>query len=298
MRIVLKWIGIAALILVAGIIVLNVGVYFASNARINKTYAIEPDTVAIKSDEETITHGEHIAVIFGCTDCHGKNLAGAAMIEDPAIAQINAPNITAGAGGVSHYSETDFIRAIRHGVDAEGKPLFIMPSNEYFYLGDEDLGALIAYLQSVEPVDNELPEKSVGQVGRILFTAGMLPPFAAEVIDHTAVRPDAPTPGVTAAYGRYLAVGCTGCHGENYAGGSIPGSPPDAPPAANLTPSGELAEWTTAEFIQTMRTGTTPDGHQLNATDMPWPSIGQMTDDELTAVFLYLQSLEEIVVSE
>lgn len=298
MRTVLKWVGIVVVGLLIVIIVLNVGVYFASNGRINKTYAIEPESITINDDADAIAHGEHIAVIFGCTDCHGENLAGAPLIEDPAIGQIYSPNITAGSGGVPNYSEDDYIRAIRHGVDAEGKSLFIMPSNEYFYLSDADLGALIVYLQSVEPVDNELPEKSLGPLGRVLFTVGALPPPAAEVIDHTAVRPDSPTPGVTEAYGRYLSVGCTGCHGANLAGGAVPGSAPDAPPSANLTPSGPLAEWTTDEFVQTMRSGTTPDGRQLNAADMPWPSIGQMTDDELTAVFLYLQSLEEVVASE
>ena len=297
MRTVFKWVGVVIIVLIVTIFLLNVGVYFASNARINKTYTIEPEAVAINSDAETIAHGEHVAIIFGCTDCHGENLAGAPLIEDPAIGQINSPNITAGEGGIPDYSAEDYVRAIRHGVGAAGKPLLIMPSNEYFYLSDEDLGALIAYLQSVDSVDNELAEKRLAPLGRILFTVGALPPFAAEVIDHTAVRPDSPPPGVTEEYGQYLAVGCTGCHGLDFAGGAVPGSPPDAPPAPNLTSNGPLAEWSAAAFIATMRTGITPDGRQLDPADMPWPSVGQMTDDELTAVFLYLQSLDSAVAT-
>ena len=297
MRKVLKWVGILVVAFLVGIVLINIGVYFASNARINETYVIEPETVPVNTNEKTIADGEHVAIIFGCTDCHGADLAGLPLIEDPAVAQIYSPNITAGVGGIENYSTADYVRAIRHGVDAEGKPLFIMPSAEYYFMSDKDLGALITYLQSIEPVDNELPEKRIGQLGRVLFTVGALPPFAAEIIDHTAVRPNAPTPGVTEEYGRYLAVGCTGCHGANFAGGSVPGSPPDAPPSADLTPSGPLAAWTTDEFIETMRIGITPDGRELDPNDMPWPSIGQMTDDELTAVFLYLQSLDSAVAA-
>jgi hypothetical protein len=52
-----------------------------------------------------------------------------------------------------------------------------------------------------------------------------------------------------------------------------------------------LAGWSQQEFIQALRTGVTPSGKQLNAENMPWRAIGQMTDDELTAIWLYLQSL-------
>lgn len=58
----------------------------------------------------------------------------------------------------------------------------------------------------------------------------------------------------------------------------------------NLTPGSEVAFWSEEEFIATLRTGITPGGHQLNDF-MPWKYFGQMTDDELRAVWLYLQSL-------
>lgn len=295
MRKVLKWIGIVLVVLIAGIVLINVSAYFGSNARINKSYEIDPEAVAIRTDEETLAQGEHISIIFGCTDCHGANLAGEPVIDDPAIGRIYATNLTGGAGGINdYYNDVDYVRAIRHGVGADGKPLFIMPSEEYYYLSNTDLGALIAYLKTVAPVDNETPEPSLGPMGRILILAGVLPAFSAEEIDHVGARPVAPEPGVTEEYGRYLAVGCVGCHGQNYTGGSAPGSPPDAPLAPNLTPGGELVGWTIDDFIQTLRTGVTPGGHELDESAMPWPNIGQMTDDELTALFLFLQSLAAV----
>ena len=62
-------------------------------------------------------------------------------------------------------------------------------------------------------------------------------------------------------------------------------------PAPNLTPGGGLARWSEADFINTLRTGTTPDGRQLDNEFMLWEDIGLLTDDELKAIWLYLQSL-------
>ena len=208
---------------------------------------------------------------------------------------VYAANLTAGQGGIGgEYTDADFVRAIRHGVDPDGKPLWVMPAQEFYYLNDHDLGALIAYLKSLSPVDHVMPEHSGGVLGRILFLTGQLPLMPAELINHTAARPSPVEPGVTVAYGEYLAVGCKGCHSANYGGGPVPGAPPDAPLAANLTPAGELAQWSEEDFVNTIRFGVTPAGDQLNPEWMPWPAIGQMTDDELKAVWLYLQSLPPV----
>ena len=72
----------------------------------------------------------------------------------------------------------------------------------------------------------------------------------------------------------------------------IPGTPPDWPPALTLTPypGAAVAVWSQDEFIQTLRTGITPRGNQLDTKYMPWKVLGQMTDDELKALWLYLRS--------
>jgi mono/diheme cytochrome c family protein len=168
-----------------------------------------------------------------------------------------------------------------------------MPSWEFYTLSDEDLADIIAYVKSVPPVDRAPRQNQMGMLIRAMWAFNQLgsPMLSAETIDHTGPRPAAPAVGITAEYGGYLAIGCTGCHGAGLSGGPIPGAPPDFPPALNLTPGGELVGWTAADFIQTLRTGITPSGQQLRPEYMPWPVFGQMTDDELTAVFLYLQSL-------
>ena len=292
MKKVLKWIGIVLAALMGLIIVAVLMIFVVSNVRVNATYNIAVAPVEIPSDEDALTRGEHVATVRGCTDCHTGNLAGGTLIDEPAIGQINPSNLTAGAGGIGgSYTETDWVRAIRHGVGPDGKPLIFMPSQEFYFLSDEDLGALIAYLKTVPPVDNQPPAITIGPLGRVLFLAGQLDLVPAEKIDHEAPRPIGADPGVTVAYGEYMAVGCAGCHGPGFSGGPIPGVPPDWPAAANLTPGGDLANWNEQAFIETLRTGLTPEEKQLNAQYMPWPTYSQMTDDELKAIWLYLQSL-------
>jgi mono/diheme cytochrome c family protein len=248
------------------------------------------ETISIPTDTATVQRGQHLATILICTRCHVENMAGKVDFAIPGMLTIPTPNLTTGTGGVgSFYTDADWVRAIRHGVGHDGRALFIMPSKSYYYLGDEDLGAIIAYLKSLPPVDNELPERRIELLGRLMDGAGMFPPDAVEQIDHTGPRPAAPEPGVTVAYGEYLARTCTECHGANLNG--IPFGPPgEEVPSPNLTPGGKLAAWSEEDFFSTIRTGVTPEGHQLNI-DMPWMYYARMSDEELRALWLYLQSL-------
>jgi mono/diheme cytochrome c family protein len=207
----------------------------------------------------------------------------------PGLITFTFPNLTAGAGGVGvTNTDEDWVRAIRHGVGHDGRGLVVMPARLFYDLSDEDLGALIAYLKTLPPVDNEMPPLNLGPLGRLMLGLGQVLFTGPDVIviDHDGPRPVAPQPGITKEYGQYLTHVCTQCHGENFNGQTLEreGLVP------NLTPGGEVAFWSEEEFMGTLRTGVTPGGHQLNEY-MPWKYVGQMTDDELKAVWLYLQSL-------
>lgn len=173
-----------------------------------------------------------------------------------------------------------------------------MPSGVFYYLSDEDLGALIAYLKNLPPVDNELPLTDLGPLGRVMLTLGQLPPEIVPnviAIDHDGPRPATPEPGVTVEYGKYLSTTCTLCHGENLNGQMITTDAEYLAP--NLTMGGEMHAWSEEDFIATLRTGVTPSGRQLKDV-MPWKYLGQMTDDELQAVWMYLQSLPALPQGE
>lgn len=58
---------------------------------------------------------------------------------------------------------------------------------------------------------------------------------------------------------------------------------PQAPPAPDLTPSGELRGWQEADFFKAMRAGTTPTGRPISDF-MPWRALGRLHDEELRAL--------------
>jgi mono/diheme cytochrome c family protein len=166
-----------------------------------------------------------------------------------------------------------------------------MPSDNYYTFGDGDLGAIIAYIRSMPPIDSSLPTNEIRAFGRVVFVFGQLPLLPAGNIDRSMPRPVTPPPAASAEYGRYLAdaAGCSTCHGPGYAGGKMPQAAPSAVPAANITSTG-LGNWSESDFLKVMRTGIRPDGRRLDPY-MPWPYFAQMTDDELRAIWRFLQAI-------
>lgn len=290
MRKLFKWVGIILGGLLGLLMLTVVVLYFVGGAKLSKRYDVSVQTVSVPTAGDAVQRGEHLATILICKDCHGDDLSGKVEFEIPGMLTIPTPNLTSGAGGVgSFYTDEDWVRAIRHGVGHDGRALFIMLSKPYHHLDDADVGALIAYLRSLPTVDNKLPERHFEPLAKLMIGAGLLPPFAADQIDHASPAPPQPQPGVTVAYGEYLSHTCTECHGENLNGAPF-GPPGEEIFTPNLTPGGELTFWSEQEFLTTIRTGRTPGGRQLKE-DMPWKSYGQMTDEELKAIWLYLQSL-------
>lgn len=287
-----KWLLRGLVGLVALLLVALIGVYFISEQRVNRSYQVQAPAIPIPTDAEAIAEGQRLFTVRGCLDCHKENGAGGILIDDPLLGRVSAANLTAGQGGVGGiYKDVDWVRAIRHGVGPDGKPLLIMPSQEFNGINDTDTGAIIAYLKSLPPVDTEMPVDKLGPLGRILLVANAIPIIPAEVIDHT-VRPAAIEPDVTVEYGEYLGQTCKGCHGLTLSGGPIPGVPAEPPYPANLTPheATGLGSWTEADFIRALREGERPDGSAIDP-QMPWKAFGQMTDTELKALWLYLQSV-------
>jgi mono/diheme cytochrome c family protein len=291
---ILKWTGITLGALLGLILAALVAVYILSIVRMDHTYDIPGTALTIPTDATAIAEGQRQFSTRGCVDCHGPDGAGKMVVDDPLVGTVMASNLTAGQGGIAgQYTEgADWERAIRHGVGADSKGLVIMPSHEFYPINDEDLANLVAFIQSLPPVDHETAPIAVGPLGRILHVTGIATLLPAEIIDHNAPRPAVVAKGATKEYGEYLAKSCTGCHGNNLSGGPIPGVPAEAPYPRNLTPHLEtgLGQWQETDFVQVIRTGIRPDGSQL-AAGMPWQAFSAMTDEELRALWLYLQSV-------
>ena len=292
---ILKWVGITLGGLVGLIVALVVVLYFVGGWRLNATFDIDPAPVVVPTDTASIERGRHLVTTLGlCQECHGENLEGEVMNDDPVFGRVVASNLTSGKGGVGdRYTDVDFVRAIRHGVGEDGRGLVTMPSQYFNKIGDSDLGAIIAYLKSLPSVDNELPSTSLGPLGRIVsLLASEITPV--RVIDHDAPRPPEVVPEATAQYGEYRAVICTVCHGDDLTGGTVfvPFGDGDRADEPNISATGVLRVYTEAHFLTALRTGVARSGRNLDNELMPWKRLGQMTDDELKAIYLYLQSLK------
>jgi mono/diheme cytochrome c family protein len=286
---VLRWIGIGVGGLVGVVVLVALGVYAYGGWRLNRSFSVEPASVVIPTDLAAVERGRYLAAGVGvCITCHGENLAGQWMVNDPQLGYVRTPNLTPGQNGIGRsYTDADWVRAIRHGVGPSGKGIVFMPTDYYFHLTDDDLGALIAYLKALPPVDTEPARTQFTFPSQALIGSGAFGEvMRAALIDHTGPRPATPSDR-----GHYLAIatGCSFCHGQTFGGGQ--GPEPGAPPGPALTRAGHLRTWSDADFISTMRTGVTPYGKPINPLFMPWHGYRHMSDEDLLAIWRYLQSI-------
>jgi mono/diheme cytochrome c family protein len=288
----LQRIGIALAVLVA----LAAALAFTGNQlaknKMQRRVDITVQPVAYRDDAAAVERGRYLFASRGCVDCHGAQGNGRTFVDDGKGLRIAGPNISPGEGSVvKGYQPVDWVRAIRHGVNPQGRPLMIMPSEDYNRLTDEDFAALVAYVRQLAPAQGGGPVVDLPLPVRAMYGFGLIPDAAAR-IDHT-LAPQKPVPdGVTVEHGAYVANMCLGCHGAKLAGGKIPGGPPDWPAAANLTP-GEgtaMARYPDADsFAQMFKSGKRPDGAPIQV--MPFGSLGAMNDTDVRALYLYLKGL-------
>lgn len=273
--------------------VFAVWVALSTKARLSKVYSVPPIKFETSLRKANVRLGKRIVRIRnGCVDCHGNDLGGARVIDDPAFARVYGSNIT--PFKLSTWSNGEIARAIRHGINKNNHPILLMPSHDFQHLSESDLAAVVAYLRQVSPVKKESNGARLGPVGRTLFALGKIPTFLpAEIIDHQKTFPAKPKEEVSVAFGQYLAMNaCIGCHNSQLSGGPIPGGNPDWPPASNLTPAG-IGDWTESDFIKTMRTGMNPDRIKLQAP-MPVKTYAHLSDMELKSLWKYLQTLPPV----
>ncbi|HXV42529.1 MAG TPA: hypothetical protein VEC96_05670 [Anaerolineae bacterium] len=130
MKRILKWVGFGLSVIVA-LIIGVAGIFYARGvARLNTVYDVPTAALPLPTDEAVLERGKHLVEhVSICVECHGQNLAGQPFIDEPPLGQIPAPNLTSGRGGLGQsYTDADWVRALRHGLNQEGKSLIIMPS--------------------------------------------------------------------------------------------------------------------------------------------------------------------------
>ena len=261
---------------------------FNAERRADRRIELPPHALALPTDGAALAQGEYLFRSRGCAGCHGPDGTGRVFAEGGGL-RLASPNITTGPGSVvTRYAPADWERALRHGVAPDGRPMRVMPSEDYNRLTDADLGALVAYVRTLPPAPGGAASLTLPLPARVMYGLGLIPD-AVDRIDH-ARPPSVPVPvGATVAHGEYVAQTCIGCHGPTLEGGRIPGAPPDWPPAPRLVPGdgSVLARYPDAAALKRMfDSGRRPDGSEIRV--MPFETLRALNDVDVQALARYL----------
>jgi mono/diheme cytochrome c family protein len=267
-----------------------------------------PPTLAERKPD--VTRGEYIAVLGDCAFCHtkpgGQTYAGGRTLRTP-IGVIYSSNITPDRQtGIGSYTLGDFVRATRLGVRPDGTRLYpAMPYTAYAKVSDEDLQDLFAYLQSAPA-----PVREASRATDIVWPLSIRWPLAFwNLAFHDNARFTADASRDTSwNRGAYLVQGlahCGTCHTprgllfeeEDVRGKTslyLSGTRFDGASAINLRGnSGDgLGRWSTSDIAQLLKSGR--NGHSAvtgTMADAVWHSTQYMTDQDVTAIAVYVKSL-------
>lgn len=233
MKRVLRWFGLG-LAGVAGLLLIAIAVvYGATEVMLHKRVPKAPTHIAAATDPGAVSRGARLAKLYGCADCHGADLKGVLFFDEMPVARIAGPNLSLEA---ARQTDEDLARAIRTGVAADGRQLWIMPSDAFAHLTDAETADLLAFLRSVPPHGERQPAKVIGPVGRLGALLGKFrsAPDQIRLEGHLAPMDLGPQ----FAQGREIARACTECHGVDLKG--------RRPPIRRTWPSSAPTTWRTS----------------------------------------------------
>jgi mono/diheme cytochrome c family protein len=267
-----KWLVRVIGVLMLAVVGAVAYIFVVSERAREQAYNVPVTSFTAARDPAAVENGRRQAIIHGCTSCHGPQLSGLTMLDDPKVARIRSPNITV---IVRQYSDAELARLLRKGVKRNGRGLWVMPASPH--LSDEDLGAIIAYLRTVPQQPGDAGEVTMGPLARLgVATGKMGDSVKLEPTPSTALDRTDPI-----SLGRYLVKSaCTECHGSRLEGSEFVKSP-------NLLVS---AGYQDEDFIRLMRTGIGMGNRDLGKmTAMGRDRFSSLTDEEVRAIRAYLQ---------
>ncbi len=256
--------------------------------------------------DDKVAHGKYIVSIIGCADCHspiddktgqtipGKEFSGGRPFDLGPLGIVYTKNITQDKKtGLGDWTDDEIKTAITTGVSKDGLHLFpVMPYLFFNNMSDDDLDAVVAYLRTIKPIENQVERRQV------------VPP---DQLPHLTRKSGitTPDPKDTPARAKYLMTAlltCSDCHTpvdpqtlqpvlEKYLAGGQPFEGPwGIVYGGNITPDQKtgIASWTDEDIRRLIRTGVRPDGRVTVV--MPWQIYTNLSDDDLTALIYYLRN--------
>jgi mono/diheme cytochrome c family protein len=317
------------LILLAVIVAAVLGLYLYIQVSYNKKYDWPGPDLKSSTDSTIIARGHYL--VYGpahCVSCHVSGFADMVAADSGKVVTLQGGvgfpmgplgvlytrNLTPDkTTGIGRYTDEQIFRMMRHGIRPSGVaslPL-MMP---FWNMADEDLVAIVSYLRSMTPVEHAVPEPQWTFMGKVVRT--FAPTF--KPIKDPTPPAKAPAMDSTVARGEYLAryvCNCVGCHtkrdqmtyeaiGPEFAGGMEFEPWPALHKYLNmdttiwfrtpsLTPSPTTSVWakykTKADFIARFR-----EGRKIPASPMDWGPFSRMSEEDLTAIYMFLHSLPPV----
>ncbi len=281
----------------------------------------DPVPVQIDSSPKQVERGRYLSHhVSVCMDCHStrnwdffsapivpgtEGQGGEAFTEAIGLpGNIYSKNIT--PTRMRSWTDGELVQAITEGYSKEhGAQFPIMPYPWYGTMTQEDAHAVVAYLRTLPPLQNEVPDTELN--------------FPLNIIVRTMPRPATPTPTVNPndelSYGKYLTTiaACEACHtptqrgdkieGLDFAGGfKFPLPSGGTVFSSNITPDSEtgIGSWSREQFIQKFKSFASeqaqnqPVSPNTFNTVMPWTMYAGMTEQDLGAIYTYLRSLQPV----
>jgi mono/diheme cytochrome c family protein len=190
MKKLLKFLGALVALLVVAIAGLFGFAYLKTESDLAKKYEITDPPLAVVSDDAALARGKHLFTVMGCAECHAEGGVGKLLFEGPP-GRFAPPNITPAALR-DRYSDDQLAAAIRHGVKADGTPLMFMPAGDFHQMSDADVAALVAFMRTLPPSDNDPGPTRVSPLGRVATVLGQMHLIPAADLDHAPRERTAP----------------------------------------------------------------------------------------------------------
>ena len=283
-----------------------------------------PSNIKVAATPERLARGKYLfESVADCGGCHSQRdfsrvgapevLSGRGRgnvlsdVVQGMPGRVVAPNITPDPEtGIGNWTDGEKIRAIRDGVDRDGRALFpMMPYEGFRHMSDDDVQSLVAYLDALPPVRHPLPATQLN------FPVNLMIKFAPQ----PAGGVPAPDRANKLHHGGYLVnlAGCGDCHtpaekgqpvaGMEFAGGQKFATSFGTVVTANITPDQNtgIGKWTEEHFLKKFydykeyaEQGPPPLAGPQAFTLMPWLAFSRMAPEDLGAVYAWLRTVKPI----
>lgn len=255
------------------LIIAAFAVYGLSEYRLQQSYSSLHDANFAASDGDPI-EGRRLARVYGCTDCHGPDLTGRLMEEDPWVITVVSPNLTL---SMPDYTDAQFASAVRKGIRKDGTGISIMPTSKFQWLLDSELAGMLAYLRTLRERGHIQPPTTFGPIGRIGLALGEI-----ETGPRSRAAVGKAGPATLPGYeqSRRLAMAtCGECHTTMLTGGGFLDTPDLSIAAA----------YSLEDFRLLLRSGLATGGRELREmSNTARIRYSHLTDEEIDGLHSYL----------